>query len=94
MTQNATQATGYQSNNERHIVTAVAEFLMSQRNVGFADNDGRWIVSQLPELYWSPIGALRRRRPGAFLGAFDTEAAALTAIENAAPQPENDGMVR
>jgi len=88
-----TQTTEYRSNNERSVKTSVADFLIGQRNAGYADNDGRWIVHQLPELYWSPGGVLRRRRPGAYLGAFDTEAAALAAIEAAEAQPERDEWV-
>lgn len=87
------EATEYRGNNERSIVTTAAEFLLRQRNVGYADNDGRWLVDQLPELYWSAGGVLRRRRPGAFLGVFDTEDAALAAIEAAGEQPERDEWV-
>jgi hypothetical protein len=85
--------TEYRSNSERTVTTPVAEFLMGQRNAGYADNDGRWVVHQLPELYWSAIGVLRRRRPGVFLGVFDNEAAALAAIEAAERQPERDESV-
>lgn len=83
----------YRSNNERSITTEAAAFLIAQRNAGYADNDGRWIVSQLPELYWSTGGVLRSRRPGAFLGVFDTEAAALAAIEGAGALSEVDRWV-
>lgn len=88
-----TNATEYRSNNERTVTTPAAEFLIGQRNAGYADNDGRWVVHQLPELYWSKGGVLRRRRPGAYLGAFETEAAALAAIEAAEAQPERDEWV-
>jgi hypothetical protein len=88
-----TQTTEYRSNNERTETTPAARFLMSQRHAGYADNDGRWVVSQLPELYWSAAGVLRQRRPGAFLGVFDTEAAALATIQAAEPQPERDEWV-
>ncbi|SCL32961.1 hypothetical protein GA0070616_4600 [Micromonospora nigra] len=83
----------YVSNHEDTITTDAAEFAIAQRNIGFADNDGRWIVSQLPDLYWSPIGVLRQRRPGAFLGAFDTREVAEAAISAAQPLPEQDAMV-
>lgn len=83
----------YCSNNERSVTTGVGAFLLGQRNAGYADNDGRWVVSQLPELYWSTAGVLRQRRPGVFLGVFDTEAAALTAIEGAGAPTEDDRWV-
>jgi hypothetical protein len=85
--------TEYRGNNERTVTTPAAEFLVGQRNAGYVDNDGRWVVSQLPELYWSPGGWLRQRRPGAFLGVFGTEALALAAIEAAERQPERDEWV-
>ena len=81
------------TNNCQTVTTAAGEFMIEQRNVGFADNDGRWIVSQLPELYWSNIGVLRQRRPGAFLGVFEDRAAADAAIATAAPLPEHDKAV-
>lgn len=83
----------YISNNKRSIKTEIAEFMIEQRNVGFNNNDGRWIVSQLSENYWSDAGFLRQRRPGAFLGVFDTEADALAAIDAAEVQPITDQMV-
>jgi hypothetical protein len=81
------------SNNVQTVKTATGEFMIEQRNVGFADNDGRWIVSQLPELFWSKIGTLRRRRAGRFLGAFDDMPAVNVAIAAADQMPEIDEMV-
>ena len=83
----------YVSNNKQGIEANGLKFLVEQRNVGFADNDGRWIVNQLAELYWSNIGTLRQRRPGAFLGVFDDMDAVRAVIAAAAPQPECDEMV-
>lgn len=83
----------YVSNNKQSIEADGLKFLVEQRNVGFADNDGRWVVVQLAELYWSGIGVLRQRRPGAFLGVFDDMEAVLAAVAAAAPRPERDEMV-
>lgn len=83
----------YVSNHEQSVTTEIGEFLIRQRNVGYADNDGRWIVSQLPELYWSGIGTLRQRRPGKFLGVFDTREEADAAINAATLQPIEDKAV-
>lgn len=62
----------------REIEGVRVQFLVEQRNHGFAKNDGAWIVSQLPELVWR-TGVLNERRPGKFLGAAGTveEAEAL-----------------
>lgn len=83
----------YVSNHKASIQANGCTFLIEQRNVGFADNDGRWIVSQLAELYWSNIGTMRQRRPGAFLGVFEDMDAVNAAIAAAAPLPERDEMV-
>lgn len=79
-------------NNDQTVKTSVGEFMVVQRNEGYADNDGHWTVTQLAELYWSPIGVLRQRRSGLFLGVFDTPADAMAAIEAAMPQPISDKM--
>ena len=83
----------YVDNHKASIEANGLKFLIEQRNIGFADNDGRWNVVQLAELYWSGIGVLRQRRPGAFLGVFDDMDAVHAAIAAAAPQPERDEMV-
>lgn len=83
----------YRSNNEHTVTTGAGQFLLTQRNAGYVDNDGQWVVSQLPELYWSPIGVLRQRRPGTFLGVFATLDAANAAITAAEPQPIVDEML-
>lgn len=80
-------------NKVQTIQAAGGEFMIEQRNAGFADNDGRWIVSQLPELYWSKIGTLRRKRAGRFLGVCDDLAAVAWLIANTEPMPEVDEMV-
>ena len=81
-------------NNNQTVKTDVAEFSVEQRNEGFADNDGQWIVTQGIELYWSNIGVLRQRRPEKFLGVFPTTEAVVAAILAAEPQPIVDKMVR
>lgn len=81
-------------NHDQTIKTGAGEFYANQRNEGYADNDGRWVVHQQPELYWSTAGVLRQRRPGAFLGIFDTTTQAEAAISAATQQPINDHMVR
>lgn len=83
----------YIDNFKKSITANGLTFLIEQRNIGFADNDGRWIVSQLAELYWSPIGVMRQRRPGAFLGVFDDMDAVNAVIADAAPMPVADQMV-
>jgi hypothetical protein len=82
------------SNHKQTIKTDVGEFLIEQRDAGFVDNDGQWIVTQLPELYWSSIGILHQRRPATFLGVFRDRAAVDEAISRAAPQPEHDQAVK
>lgn len=84
----------FRVNNDQTIKTAVAEFLVMQRNAGYVENDGRWTVSQSPELYWSAAGFLRRRRPGRFLGVFDTKGDAIAAMLAAEAMPIKDEMVR
>lgn len=83
----------YVSNNEKSVKTDVAEFLFRQRNVGYADNDGRWVLSQLPELYWSN-GYLCQLRPGKFLGVFNDMSAVSKVIESAKKQPIVREVVR
>lgn len=83
----------YRFNNDQTIRTDAVEFMVEQRNAGFADNDGKWIVSQLPELYWSH-GELRQLRGSLFLGVFDTRADAVIVIESAKLQPVDDRVVR
>lgn len=78
----------YVSNNDKWITNNIGTFHLEQRNVGFADNDGRWVVTQSPELYWSASGVLYYKARGAFLGVFDTETLALVAVESAERQPE------
>lgn len=80
----------YNPNNRETVTTDAGTFEMEQRNEGFEPNDGRWIVSQHPELFWSSYGTLRQRRPGAFLGVFETHADALCAVSDAQPQPVTD----
>jgi hypothetical protein len=80
-------------NNDTTIKTSAGQFMLMQRNSGYAVNDGKWVVSQLVELYWSTAGVLRQRRSGTFLGVFDTRAVAGAAITAASAQPIDDRMV-
>jgi len=80
-------------NHDQTIRTEAGEFMAVQRNSGYADNDGAWVITQLPELYWSHIGTLRQRRPGAFVGVFATIEEAEAAIRSARLQPEQDENV-
>jgi hypothetical protein len=80
-------------NHDHTVKTEAGEFMLIQRNAGYADNDGRWVVSQLAELYWSGGGALRQRRAGRFLGAFDTLELAMAAVAAAELQPVDDKML-
>jgi hypothetical protein len=80
-------------NNDQSFKTPAGEFLVVQRNGGYADNDGQWVVTQLPELYWSTGGVLRQRRPEKFLGVL-TKEEAVAAIESAELQPIMDKMIR
>jgi hypothetical protein len=80
----------YRFNNDQTVETEVGTFYVEQRNAGFEPNDGKWIVTQLPELYWTTHGTLHRRRPGKPLGAFATTTEAAAAIEAAELQPVDD----
>lgn len=83
-----TKNTGYVSNHEGYTKTDAGEFLYNQRNVGYWENDGKWIVNQLPDLYWDKWGYLAKRREGRTLGLFDTKEAAEAAIKSAEAMPE------
>lgn len=80
-------------NRDETVTTSVGQFSLIQRNSGYADNDGRWLVHQYADLYWSPIGTLRQRRAGRFLGVFDTETEAREATAAAEAVPLDDKMV-
>lgn len=86
----ATITENYRINNDQTVTTETGRFLVEQRNEGFAENDGAWIVSQLPELYWGRCGVLRRRRPGKFLGVFSSTDEASAAIDSATPTEIDD----
>jgi hypothetical protein len=93
MTTTKVSETGAQFNNLQTITTSAGDFAVEQRNAGFAENDGRWIVTHLGDLYWRH-GELHRRARSVFLGVFDTTADADAAIRNAQPLPEDDHAVR
>lgn len=80
----------YRFNNDQTVETEVGTFYVEQRNAGFVDNDGKWLVTQLPELYWTAHGTPRRLRPAKHLGAFADAADAVAAINAAEPQPVVD----
>jgi hypothetical protein len=80
-------------NKDQTIKTEAGEFYICQRNEGFALNDGQWVVTQLPELYWGAAGVLRQRRSEKFLGIFLTPVDVVEAIEAAELQPIEDKMV-
>jgi hypothetical protein len=81
-------------NHTQTVETDAGKFMINQRNEGYAENDGKWTVTQLPELYWSPGGVLRQRRPEKFLGIFLTPVDVVEAIEAATLQPVQDRMIR
>ena len=81
-------------NKDQTVTTSAGEFMIVQRNEGFAVNDGKWVVTQLPELYWSGIGVLRQRRAEQFIGVFGTPVDVVEAIEAAEAMPIDDRMVR
>ncbi len=80
--------TGIFGNHDQDITTETGGFYVCQRNVGFADNDGHWLVTQAADLYWAPGGYLTRRRDSRFLGDFATTAEAEAAINAAGRMPE------
>jgi hypothetical protein len=81
-------------NHDQTIHAVAGEFMVCQRNEGYAENDGQWTVHLLPELYWSAIGTLRQRRAGRFVGVFPTIDDAQAAIAAADAEPVADKMVR
>jgi hypothetical protein len=81
-------------NNDQSITTDAGTFMICQRNEGYAENDGRWVVSQLASLYWSTAGVLRSKGDEKFLGVFLTPVDVIEAIEAAEPLPLRDHMVR
>lgn len=83
----------YKSNNIKSFRTDIAEFMIEQRNVGFVENDGQWLVNQLPELHWSN-GFLRQCRPGKFLGVFADMDAVNVVVSAAKVLPIEDEEVR
>ena len=91
MTESTSTAT--RINRDETVTTSVGQFSLIQRNSGYADNDGRWLVHQYADLYWSSIGTLRQQRAGRFLGVFDTETEAREAIAAAEAMPLDDKMV-
>lgn len=81
-------------NNDHTQTFEAGEFYFQQRNAGYADNDGKWVVSLMPEVYWSNVGVLRQRRPGKLVGVFATLGIAVDAAREAGRMPIVDEMVR
>jgi len=81
-------------NHTQSVKTDAGEFIINQRNEGYAENDGKWTVSQHAPLYWSAAGVLRSKGDGKFLGVFLTPVDVIEAIESAEPLPLRDHMVR
>lgn len=74
----------YVSNNEKWIAHTGATgkpcWVLAQRNVGYADNDGRWTAQRVAGNRWSSCGILESVGTSAFLGVFATEPDAVAAI--------------
>jgi len=68
------------ANHDQSFTTEAGEFLVTQRNVGFFHNDGKWVVNLCPDLYWDGWGYLTKRREGRRVGAFATIEEAEEAI--------------
>jgi hypothetical protein len=81
-------------NNDQSVKTDAGEFMINQRNEGYAENDGKWTVSQHAPLYWSTAGVLRSKGDEKFLGVFLTPVDVIEAIEAAGTLPLRDHMVR
>lgn len=79
--------TAIRQNHDQTVSTTAGDFLVEQRNGGFATNDGWWIAELLPRNVWR-TGVLRQARPGRFIGAYPTAAICEAAI--AAAEPEQD----
>lgn len=78
----------YVSNNEEWRTTDAGRFCLTQRNAGYADNDGRWVVSQVGEHEYDHLGTLYRTREGKVLGVFDSKETALAAVQTATQLPK------
>jgi hypothetical protein len=76
-------------NKDQTVKTDAGEFYVCQRNEGFVNNDGRWLVKLLPNFEWSPGGAYIETRPGRDLGNFLTPVDVIEAIESAAPEADH-----
>jgi hypothetical protein len=81
-------------NHTQTVKTDAGNFMINQRNEGYAENDGKWTVSQHAPLYWSKAGVLRSKGDEKFLGVFPTAVDMIEAIEAAKPLPVRDHMVR
>ncbi len=75
-------ATAVRYNNDQTITYGGAEFYAEQRNAGFADNDGSWVITLHAQNVWTTGGVLCEARPGRHVGVFTTIAAADRAIRD------------
>ena len=80
----------YLSSHRRSFTISTGTFMVERRVAGFVENDGRWILTHLPETRWTTSGELRISRQGLFVGVFDTEADAERAARFATQQPACD----
>lgn len=80
-------------NNEQRVTTGAGEFMIQQRNMGYEVNDGKWVATQLPELYRGGAGEWRQRRPEYFLGVFGTPVDMVEAIVAAPPRAVCDRVI-
>ena len=86
----------YASNHRENITTAAGTFEITQRNSGYAVNDGQWVTRQCADLTYDfqAGGALKRRRHGRVLGVAATREGAVAMIEAAGPMPLVDELVK
>ena len=85
----------YVSNHRQSFSAPAGTFMLEQKNAGFVENDGRWILAQLPESTWV-YGQLRITRKGRVVGVFDTEAEAriaASAIDTSMPSCDEPAIM-
>lgn len=81
----------YITNNNATFSTEIGRFMIEQRNVGYSTNDGRWLLTLLPEHSFGANGRMVQRRPGQFLGGYDSLTLAVEAMYafSTPPAPAN-----
>ena len=84
----------YITNNNVTLSTEIGRFMIEQRNVGYSTNDGRWLLTLLPEHSFGTNGRMIQRRPGQFLGGYDSLTAAVGAMHAfSAPPAETNTSI-